>query len=292
MSVPNLVPPSELAAFVGGDFEAVGEHFLRTFIDQAGLLPHHRVLDVGCGAGRIAAPLTGYLKPPGSYDGFDIVDVGIDWCRRNITPRFPHFRFQLADVFSRGYNPGGRSLACDYTFPFPDGAFDFVCATSVFTHMLPDDMENYLAEIARVLAPGGHFLATFFLHNAEVEGLMAAGKSGFRFQRQGSYWTVNRRVPEDAIAYEEEQVAKRFKSLGLRLEGGIRYGNWSGRANAPGGHDVLIATRLAGVVAQPRRRRRGRFFLEARRSVNRLLYRYVWRSAVDESVVRARRRGA
>ena len=45
--------------------------------------------------------LTQFLDAPGSYEGLDIVDVGIDWCQRTITPRFPRFRFHLADVFNR-----------------------------------------------------------------------------------------------------------------------------------------------------------------------------------------------
>ena len=48
--------------------------------------PGERVLDIGCGIGRMARPLTPYLTPPGAYDGFDInadgiaqLQAGADW---------------------------------------------------------------------------------------------------------------------------------------------------------------------------------------------------------------------
>ena len=53
---------------------------------------------------------------------------------------------------------------------FPDATFDFVCATSVFTHMLPAGVANYLREIRRVLRPGGRCLATFFVLRSDLTG--------------------------------------------------------------------------------------------------------------------------
>ena len=44
--------------------------------------PGERVLDVGCGIGRMARPLAGYLTGDGSYDGFDVNREGIRWCTR------------------------------------------------------------------------------------------------------------------------------------------------------------------------------------------------------------------
>jgi ubiquinone/menaquinone biosynthesis C-methylase UbiE len=146
----------------GGDFEKIGKEILQTLIEIGGLKPSERVLDVGCGVGRVAIPLTKYLKDNGSYEGFDVVPKEIKWCQKNISPRFPNFNFQLADVYNKAYNPYAKHEASKYKFPYDDDTFDFVFLTSVFTHMLTKDMENYLSEIVRVLKKGGNALSLIF----------------------------------------------------------------------------------------------------------------------------------
>ena len=101
-------------------------------------------MDVGCGIGRMAVPLINYLTEVGSYDGFDIIKPNINWCMNNITPRFPHFRFQHVDIYNKHYNNTGTLQANTFSFPYPDESFNFVLLTSVFTHMLPVDLRHYL----------------------------------------------------------------------------------------------------------------------------------------------------
>jgi SAM-dependent methyltransferase len=150
----RLTPPRRLD-FVGhSDFAATGDEFMAHFVELGGLQPHERVLDVGCGIGRMARPLAGYLSSDGAYEGFDVNPDGIAWCRRRYR-RHPGFGFQVADIFNARYNPAGAHRADEYRFPYEDATFDFVLATSVFTHLLEADAANYLAECARVLAPGG-----------------------------------------------------------------------------------------------------------------------------------------
>lgn len=166
-AIDDMVPPQE-RNFVGpGDFKTVGREFLSHFLNVAKLQPDERVLDVGCGIGRMAIPLTQYLRPPGSYDGFDVVKAGIEWCRDKITPRYPHFRFRHVSIRNQHYTPDSGIRPTDFRFPYRSRTFDFVFLTSVFTHMLPPDMEHYLDEIVRVLKPTGRCLITMFLLNAE-----------------------------------------------------------------------------------------------------------------------------
>ncbi len=82
---------------MGGEFRATGEEFLTYFIEIGGLRPSDRVLDVGCGVGRMAVPLTRYLSPEGRYEGFDVMANAVEWCQRHITPRFP-----LVPLHARG----------------------------------------------------------------------------------------------------------------------------------------------------------------------------------------------
>src|SRR5262245_30990788 len=66
-----LVPTRGASAFVGdGDFAGMGRRFLELFVSLGGLKPEHRVLDIGCGIGRMALPLTDFLGSVGEYWGF------------------------------------------------------------------------------------------------------------------------------------------------------------------------------------------------------------------------------
>lgn len=239
-----LIPPAS-RTFVYGvdpDFKVIGAEFLRHFTELGGLKPNHKVLDIGCGIGRIALSLTGYLSCEGEYKGFDIIRDGIAWCRENITPRYPNFHFEAVDIYNRTYNPRGKYSAVGFKFPYCDDYFDFVYTTSVFTHMLPADMENYLAESARVMKRGGRCVHTFFLLNDEAASLMAQGTAVFNFiyKREG-YLTVSRIEPEKAVAYEEPRVRALYEKYQLKIIEPIHYGNWCGRKECISGQDVVAA---------------------------------------------------
>jgi SAM-dependent methyltransferase len=241
----RLVPPRRLD-FVGhSDFVETGDEFLGHFVELGGLQPAHKVLDVGCGIGRMARPLTGYLNHEGSYDGFDVNRDGIGWCRRRYA-RFKHFRFQVADLYNRRYNPHGTSKAIDYRFPYADGAFDFVILASVLTHLLEDEAEHYLAEVARVLKPGGRALATFFLLEEDSRRLIAEGRSGLEFLSPDEHVSVlSDDMPEEAVAYDEGWVYDRTGAHGLRILEPVHPGTWCGRESGRSFQDIVILERLA-----------------------------------------------
>jgi SAM-dependent methyltransferase len=236
-----LTPPRRLGFVGSGDFRTAGDEFRELFVSLGGLSPDEDVLDVGSGVGRGAIGLTGWLR--GRYEGIDVVRRGIEWCAAAITPRYPNFHFQVADVYNRHYNPVGRSPAGEYRFPFEDDSFDFVLLTSVFTHLLPADRDNYISEIARVLRPSGRCFATFFLLNGEARRSLedAGGPLNFRFSRQG-YWTDNEHIPEAAVAYEEADVRDELERNGLRIRS-VRYGVWSGRSDGIGWQDIVVTER-------------------------------------------------
>ncbi len=101
-----------------------------------------RVLDMGCGAGR----LTTYLRLlTDDYSGLDISPHMIAYCRQ----RFPELSFFQGDI---------RQL------PFADGCFATVFAVfNLFDIVAHDDRLKVLAEVHRVLKPGG--LLIFSAHN-------------------------------------------------------------------------------------------------------------------------------
>lgn len=242
----DLMPPKRLNFQVGGgSFREIGNEFFRYFVDFGGLRPEHRVLDVGSGVGRMAVPLTSYLNSQGGYEGFDIEPDGIRWCTEAVTPRFPNFRFQVADIHNSFYNPAGRYKASEYRFPYEDGTFDFVFLTSVFTHLLPDEVENYTAEISRVLRPGGRCLITFFLLNPESLRAIEEGKNTDFVRDFGVYRSSNVKALESAVAFKEEYVRDLYARHGLEILEPIRYGSWCKRPRFTSYQDIVVAQKKA-----------------------------------------------
>jgi len=242
-----LVPPRRMSfRYGGGDFRKQSE-ILKQGAIGAGLIPSMRVLDVGCGIGRFALPLVDYLDPSkgGSYDGFDIIREGIEWCRETISARYPHFRFVHVDVFNPHYNARGRLDARTFRFPYPDGSFDFVLLSSVFTHLLPEQVEHYLSEIARTSAPGARTYITWFLRTPESLAGIAAGKAHLDIRHdRGNFAVMDPDLPEKAVAYDVDWVMEHYRRCGLRVAEPIGYGKWSGRQDRASFQDVVIADRV------------------------------------------------
>ncbi len=238
-----LLPPNWLHSVGGWDFKEVGEEFFRYFVNLGGLQPHQRVLDVGSGTGRMALPLTTYLKG-GSYEGIDIVAPSVEWCQKTYTPRQANFRFHFSDIYNKEYNPAGKYKASEYKFPFESASFDFVFLTSVFTHLLPPDMENYLSEIARVLKNDGRVFITYFLLNPESLKLIDEKVShhNFKYDLQGCRIDVED-VPEAAVAYREDIIRSLYRKCRLNILEPIYYGKWCGRKDGLSWQDMIVAVK-------------------------------------------------
>jgi SAM-dependent methyltransferase len=231
----RLVPPRRLQLSVGeGDFGAIGDEFLSHLVALCGLRPEDRVLDVGCGIGRLARPLAGYLSIDGFYAGFDVNPDAIAWCRRRYR-HFPNFVFVHADVRNARYNPAGATDAVAYGFPFDDGAFDVCVLMSVLTHLTADEALHYLGQVRRVLAPGGRMLATAFVVDAEAP----APALEFGPVSDGMA-VVDPSLPEEAVGFEEEWLLEALRAAGLDLVE-LHPGLWTGRSDGLSFQDVVVA---------------------------------------------------
>jgi SAM-dependent methyltransferase len=237
-----LIPPHGLW-FVGGeeDYQAVNEEYMNYFLNFAGLKPFHRVLDVGCGLGVMAARLTKFLEPGGSYSGFDIVPAGVNWAQKHIGSRFPNFSFLHADIYNKHYNPKGKLVAGCFQFPYEDASFDFVLLKSVFTHLLPDSVPHYLQETRRVLKPTGCCLATAFLLNYESTELLRGGHSTILLPHDFEGCRVaDLKFPESIVGIPELVFQKWCEGAAMKIRTPIRYGSWCGRKAYVSYQDILV----------------------------------------------------
>ncbi|MBD3156962.1 methyltransferase domain-containing protein [Candidatus Peregrinibacteria bacterium] len=239
-------PPKRLNFVGSSEFKKIGNEFLQYFKQYGHITPRDVVLDIGSGIGRMAIPLTHYLDADtGAYYGFDIDKRGIAWCVHNITSRYPHFHFQYVDIYNKYYNKKGGIQADEFTFPYKDKQFDFIFATSVFTHMLPAQIKRYLQEISRVLKPEGKVLLTFFSIDENAQKNMKEGHSYCQFSYSyGSDKTCfysHKDMPEAETGYTEDWIIKQLKKEGIDDQLKMYHGSWSGRDDAHSYQDIICA---------------------------------------------------
>jgi SAM-dependent methyltransferase len=197
-----------------------------------GLQPDGSVLELGCGHGRTALGLVGYLSPQGRYEGLDIDRRRIEFARRRISARRPQFRFSHADIRNSLYNPSGSLAAEDFRFPYEDSYFDVVYAASLFTHLSRDATAAYLRETARVLRPRGRALLSFFLLDFyRGPGTTTDEFYEFEYPRDGGVAVYDLRSPDTLIAHRRAELERLAEESGLRAER-LLPGYWSRPAGA------------------------------------------------------------
>jgi 2-polyprenyl-3-methyl-5-hydroxy-6-metoxy-1,4-benzoquinol methylase len=126
---------------VGGNFDTVGELQL-AILQHYGLSKTGYLVDVGCGSGRLAKPLSRWLE--GRYLGIDLVPALIDYARKLVDRKDWTFR-----------------LIRNIEIPEANGQAEVVCFFSVFTHLLDEECFWYLEEAKRVLKPDGRIIVSF-----------------------------------------------------------------------------------------------------------------------------------
>ena len=119
----------------------------RKMVELAGIRSGERILDVGCGPGRLAIVAGPAAGPAGEACGIDPAPEMVELARRNAARAGVSVQFEVGVIEA---------------LPYPSDHFDVVLS-SLMLHHLPDELKRRgLAEVHRVLKPAGRLLAVDF----------------------------------------------------------------------------------------------------------------------------------
>lgn len=105
-------------------------------------LQNKKILDWGCGPGRIVRHLPALIGNNCSYYGTDYNEKSIEWCRKNL----PEIQFNHNSLEAK--------------LPYSDNFFDVIYGLSIFTHLSESMHIDWYNELFRILKPGGILLLT------------------------------------------------------------------------------------------------------------------------------------
>jgi SAM-dependent methyltransferase len=215
-----------------------------------------KIVDFGCGHGKLAPISVFFTHPNGEYLGIDINEGYINYCRRKYA-QLPRVKFHV----SKDYNPlysseqqsavaGRRSYGEDW--PIAADSIDVVLAVSVFTHLQEADTFGYANKIYTVLKPGALAMLTchiveeprkqpgfIFNYNPFLASLF---KFTTLLPTSNNWFTSNPGLPESGIAVDmtglNSLIRGRFK-IELMMRGSATGGK------DPFPQDVVVLRKLA-----------------------------------------------
>jgi SAM-dependent methyltransferase len=210
----HRLPPKSLRGSMCGDaFRTDSFYFLSAvheatnFSARLGYTKNSRIVDIGCGLGRVA---TGLLAEFGDvqYFGVDANEGFVRWCKENIESLHPSFQFFHLNMANDLYNPTGTITGRDLRLPVDDASVDIVNLWGVFTNMLPEHVQAYIAEIARILRPQGRcFLTAFAEEDVEEVTINPA-----------AYVPYACDSPLTCVRYRKQWLFSMFQQHGLQVE--------------------------------------------------------------------------
>jgi SAM-dependent methyltransferase len=250
---PARLPPVGMMNVIGSPDR---RHFLRNMALFAAevasycqLNPRSRVLDLGCGTGRIALGLARLLGPGARYVGLDVWAEGIAWCRENISSQHPNFEFHVVSAADNHYFPGRDAAAGVDGFSMArlqESSMDAAFALSLFTHLEEADLLGYLRETRRVLTPGGLFHATFFVIDDDFRAYVErTGKHARVLQNEAGEgaWYAYRDAPHQFFAgFSRELLLRHFGNSGFEVVE-EQSGCWKEAAGARRYQDLFLLRR-------------------------------------------------
>lgn len=237
-SLQHIPPPSERGGGLGTTTYAEWCYTIglfQTLIFQN--LPSRpvRMLDVGCGVGRMYLSAKPYLMPTDTYLGIDISKDFIAICDTRHTKSGVSF---LHTPASNAYYAGDLT-GPPVPWPIANASYNLVTALSVWTHLREEDWRFYLREVSRVLTPGGRAIISFFVLDELYHPESKTEETSRFYPQAENKWIFDvnaynsvewkypswANVPEVAIALPKDRFDAEIEEAGLQL---IEYlpGQW------------------------------------------------------------------
>lgn len=188
-------------------FVKSAEGEIHKLVEHCGLSSSSRVLEIGCGSGRLPIGLMSVKQSVACYDGIDVDKDAIKWCKRWIGSQNDIMNFSYINVYNERYNPKGTVHINDsFHFDFPDNHFDVIYSYSVFTHMEVDDIKVYLRECKRLLTITGKIFVTAYLEDDVPDATI--NPSDYRPETRG---------PLHRVRLNREYFINLLPPLGLKM---------------------------------------------------------------------------
>lgn len=247
MEISKLIPVPEIRNWTGpfddeDYYINLGKKQSEKIIQWLSIKPNQKILDIGCGCGRIAIHFLNYLNEQGQYIGLDSNKKLLSYCADNISEINRNFQFEFIDAYNGAYSREGKLKCKDIIFPIEDESVDIVIMWSVFTHMYLEDIDAYLKEIYRVLKKGGLFISSFNLYNKFISNQIKMKKAylDIKYRINEDSYSLDKETPENGFAHNEEMVKELYWRNELLIRE-IKYGIWSLKELAGEFHDCIIA---------------------------------------------------
>jgi SAM-dependent methyltransferase len=219
--------PARIFGGVGGDSytgwiyqQGFFAALIKTYVPGTSL----KILDFGCGFGKLAPVSTFFTHPNGHYLGIDIRQDCVDTCRRTYG-KLPRVSFERSGDYNGMYSEQrSRALengARETPWPVAPGSIDLVVSVSVFTHLQERQAHYYVQQIHDVLKPGGTAILTFHVVGEERKPPRFTSPTKpqcvklFDFSTplppSNNFFTNNPLTPDDGIAVNKAGLDALFK---------------------------------------------------------------------------------
>lgn len=220
-------------------FDIIGHQFLNLLINNAGLTNDSRLLDIGCGTGRLAKQIDKNLDIK-SYQGYDINLKYIDYCRKTYGDnlKFDHF-----DIKHDEYNNNGTINQQYFKLPYDANSFDIVVAIAVMNHLHYNDIANIITESSRVLKKNGVLFCTHTILNSKSISFIDNRRTQpymFNYRTTDTWYDYEDRLLINT-AHNEVDIRRLLIRNRLMIREPIRYGEWCGSKSSLCGPDVVIS---------------------------------------------------